>query len=175
MLHIGQFLPRAAECVVSAALAHYQACWHLYVREKLCGGHNSRAGVCCFLFLFATGVFSNQRNPGEPETTLSRRLRVCQESEKLKKRIDRIEFVSFWRVSLFLFFVYSAGLIYLNQYIKYRYLVGYLIWGYVIIYVFGVLIGVVIMVIRIFIGDALFGQIALKLVPVIVVIIVKKS
>jgi hypothetical protein len=53
--------------------------------------------------------------------------------------------------------------------------VGYLVWGYVIIYVFGVLIGVVIMVIRIFIGDALFGQIALKLVPVIVVIIVKKS
>lgn len=53
-------------------------------------------------------------------------------------------------------------------------MVGYLIWGYVILYVAIVILGVVILIIRLFIGDNLFAQLGLKLIPVVTVIIVKK-
>lgn len=52
-------------------------------------------------------------------------------------------------------------------------MVGYLIWGYFIIYFTGVLIGIVILALRLFIGDAIFWQILLRLVPVISVLMVK--
>lgn len=52
-------------------------------------------------------------------------------------------------------------------------MVGYLIWGYFILYFTGVLIGIVILILRLFIGDAIFWQILLRLVPVISVILVK--
>lgn len=52
-------------------------------------------------------------------------------------------------------------------------MVGYLIWGYFIIYFTGVIVGIVIIIIRLFIGDAMFGQILLRLVPAITVVVVK--
>ncbi len=55
-----------------------------------------------------------------------------------------------------------------------RFFVGYLVWGFLIIYLFTVLIGVVIIILRIFVGDALFGQLLLKIVPAITVIIFKR-
>lgn len=56
---------------------------------------------------------------------------------------------------------------------RFRYTVGYLIWGYFIIYIFGVIVGVVILGLRMFVGEAIFGQFLLKLVPVICVVAVK--
>lgn len=50
---------------------------------------------------------------------------------------------------------------------------GYLIWGYFILYIVGVLVGIGITVIRIFAGDSFFGSLALKLVPVVVVVVIK--
>lgn len=52
-------------------------------------------------------------------------------------------------------------------------MVGYLVWGYFIIYVTGVLIGIIIIGLRLFVGDKVFGQILLKAIPIICVIIVK--
>lgn len=54
-----------------------------------------------------------------------------------------------------------------------RFTVGYLIWGYLIIYVAVVVVGIAIIFIRIFIGDKLFLQIFMRCIPVILVIIVK--
>jgi hypothetical protein len=54
------------------------------------------------------------------------------------------------------------------------YLVGFLIWGYVILYIAIVILGAVILAIRIFAGDVLFAQIALRLVPVLTVILFKR-
>ena len=47
-----------------------------------------------------------------------------------------------------------------------------MIWGYLIIYVCGVIVGLAILALR-FVSDGLFGKIALKLVPVITVLLVK--
>ena len=54
------------------------------------------------------------------------------------------------------------------------YFTGYLLWGFLIIYLFGVFIGIGIVFIRIFIGDKTFAKIALRLVPVITVLVYKK-
>jgi hypothetical protein len=53
------------------------------------------------------------------------------------------------------------------------YVVGYMVWGYVIMYVVLVIIGFIILLLRTFAGDEFFASLALKLVPVITVIIVK--
>ena len=45
------------------------------------------------------------------------------------------------------------------------YMVGYTIWGYLTIYIFLVIIGILILSIRLFIGDQFFFDMALKLVP----------
>ena len=47
--------------------------------------------------------------------------------------------------------------------------------GYFILYAFWTIIGIIIMGIRMFIGDSTFGQIALKLVPVFTVVIFKAA
>jgi hypothetical protein len=49
-----------------------------------------------------------------------------------------------------------------------------LVWGFLIIYLFGVIVGVVIVILRVFVGDALFGQLLLKAVPAITVVIFKQ-
>lgn len=53
------------------------------------------------------------------------------------------------------------------------YVVGYMVWGYIIMYVVLVIIGFVILLLRIFAGDQFFASLALRLVPVVTVIIVK--
>jgi hypothetical protein len=54
-----------------------------------------------------------------------------------------------------------------------RYLVGYLIWGFVIIYMFGLLIGLIIVSMGFFSGHRVFGYVMEKLVPVITVVVIK--
>ena len=54
------------------------------------------------------------------------------------------------------------------------YLTGYLIWGFLIQYVVIVLLGLVIIILRASIGDKIFLQILLKIVPIICVLIVKQ-
>jgi hypothetical protein len=53
------------------------------------------------------------------------------------------------------------------------YLTGYLIWGFMIQYIMIVLIGFVIFILRYSIGSEIFLHIFLKILPVIVVLIVK--
>lgn len=53
------------------------------------------------------------------------------------------------------------------------YFVGYLLWGFFLVYVFGVLVGVVIIFMRIFIGDKVFLDILLRCVPIVTVVVVK--
>ena len=48
-----------------------------------------------------------------------------------------------------------------------------MVWGYIIMYVVLVIIGFVILLLRIFAGDQFFASLALRLVPVVTVIIVK--
>ena len=52
-------------------------------------------------------------------------------------------------------------------------MVGYLIWGYFIIYLTGLIIGIVILLLRIFVGEAIFWDIILRLVPTMCVLAVK--
>ena len=54
------------------------------------------------------------------------------------------------------------------------YVVGYLIWGYFMIYGFCFIIGSIIFIIRMFIGDDFFLKFFLNFIPLITVIIAKK-
>ena len=54
------------------------------------------------------------------------------------------------------------------------YLTGYLIWGFMIQYMFIVLIGLLIIIMRTSIGDQIFLNIFLKIIPVITIILVKQ-
>ena len=76
----------------------------------------------------------------------------------------QMKFLQRLRFSLFLIF----------NFYYFRYLVGYLLWGYFLIYLFLFIIGAVILLIRIFIGDKFFTDVLLKMVKVIVTIVIKK-
>ena len=54
------------------------------------------------------------------------------------------------------------------------YLVGYLIWGFLTMYLFVLFIGMIIIAMRMFIGDIIFSQLLLTLVPVLVVFLFTK-
>ena len=52
-------------------------------------------------------------------------------------------------------------------------MVGYLIWGFFILYLAGYFVGVALVIMRIFIGDSIYIEILLWLLPIITVIVVK--
>ena len=52
-------------------------------------------------------------------------------------------------------------------------MVGYLIWGFFILYFVGFLVGVLMVIMRIFIGESIFIKTLLWLLPIITVIVVK--
>jgi hypothetical protein len=54
-----------------------------------------------------------------------------------------------------------------------RYLVGYLVWGYFIIYIFGFLIGFAMVIMRFFLGLDIFISIILTLIPFITALVIK--
>ena len=51
---------------------------------------------------------------------------------------------------------------------------GYLVWGFLIIYLFGVVSGLVIFGMRLFVGDKIWLQLFLKALPVLVALIFRK-
>jgi hypothetical protein len=53
------------------------------------------------------------------------------------------------------------------------YLVGYLVWGFFILYAVTLLVGIVIVILRLTVGDNIFLKFLLKIIPVICVLIVK--